>query len=257
VTRTRCDNLTDLPIEKRAMSLDGQRVVIIGGTSGIGLASATAAAREGAAVVIVSSNHGRVRDAVEQLPGATEGQVVDVTSEHAVRELFDRLGAFDHLVYTAGEPLALEELQTLRLERARAFFEIRYFGALAAVKHASSTIRPGGSIVLSSGSAGARPQKGWTVAASITGATEALTRALAVELAPVRVNAVAPGVVRTALWDGIPQAEREAFYNTVGEAMLTGRVGEPDEIAQTHVYLMRDRFITGAVIPVDGGARLV
>lgn len=257
MTRTTCDNLTDLPIEKRAMSLDGQRVVIIGGTSGIGLASATAAACEGAAVVIVSSNHGRVRDAVDQLPDATEGQVVDVRSEHAVRELFDRLGAFDHLVYTAGEPLALEELQTLSLERAREFFEIRYFGALAAVKHASSTIRPGGSIVLSSGSAGARPQKGWTIAASITGATEALTRALAVELAPVRVNAVAPGVVRTELWEGIPQAEREAFYNTVGEAMLTGRVGEPDEIAQTHLYLMRDRFITGAVIPVDGGARLV
>jgi len=160
VTRTTCDNLTDFTHRKtcdesrRTARCDHRRYIRIG------LASATAAACEGA----------RRRDRLQQprscarrgrpAADATEGQVVDVRSEHAVRELFDRLGAFDHLVYTQARPLALQELQTLRLERAREFFEIRYFGALAAVKHASSTIRPGGSIVLSSGSAGARPQKG-------------------------------------------------------------------------------------------------
>jgi NAD(P)-dependent dehydrogenase (short-subunit alcohol dehydrogenase family) len=231
--------------------------VSIGGTSGIGLASAKAAAAEGADVVIASSHSERVNGAVAHIGGAVEGCVVDVTSEVAVRVLFDELGPFDHLVYTAGEPLSIQELDSLRLDEAREFFEVRYWGTVSAVKHASSRIRPGGSIVLSSGSAAARPQKGWTVAASICGAIEALTRALAVELAPVRVNAVAPGVVRTEMWDGIPQAEREAFYDEIGETMLTGRVGEPDDVAKTHLYLMCDRFITGAVVPVDGGARLV
>lgn len=239
------------------MDLDGKRVVVIGGTSGIGLASAGAAAAEGAAVVIASSNPERVRHALTQLPEGADGRVLDVRAEEAVQELFEGLGGFDHLVYTAGEPLTVGELGVLSLDQARQFLEIRYWGALMTVKHASSKILPGGSIVLSSGSASARPQKGLTLAASITGAIEALTRALAVELAPIRVNAVAPGVVRTEMWDGIPQAEREAFYSSVGEAMLTGRVGVPHEIAQTHLYLMRDAFVTGAIIPVDGGARLV
>ena len=239
------------------MDLDGKRVVVIGGSSGIGLATAKAAAAEGAAVVIASSNQDRVDDALRSMANIGEGRVLDVRNEDAVSELFDQIGAFDHLVYTAGERLTVRELGRLDLDDAHEFFEARYWGALAAVKYGSRAIRPDGSIVLSSGSASARPQTGWTVAASITGAIEALTRALAVELAPVRVNAVAPGVVRSALWDGFPPAERDAFYTNVGETMLTGRVGEPGEIAETHLYLMHDAFITGAVIPVDGGARLV
>ena len=240
-----------------AMELDGKRVVVIGGSSGIGLATARAAAAKGATVVIASSNKARLDDALRGVANIGEGRVLDVRDEGALRELFDEIGAFDHLVYTAGERLTVRELGMLNLGDARGFFEARYWGALAAVKYASAGIRADGSIVLSSGSAAARPQAGWTVAASVTGAIEALTRALAVELAPVRVNAVAPGVVRSALWDGLPPAERDAFYSNVGEAMLTGRVGEPDEIAEPHLYLMRDAFITGAVIPVDGGARLV
>jgi NAD(P)-dependent dehydrogenase (short-subunit alcohol dehydrogenase family) len=239
------------------MRLEGKRVVILGGTSGIGLATAGAAVRAGATVVIGSSNPDRVNDALARLPGGVEGMAVDVTSERALGAFFDAVGGFDHLVYTSGEALTLAEIRTLSIEPARRFFEIRYWGVVAAVKHAIPRIRPGGSIVLSSGSAGARPQAGWAIAASITGAIEALTRALAVELAPVRVNAVAPGVVRTELWDGMPAADREAFYEGVGQSMLTGRVGEPGEIAETHLYLMGDGFITGAVIPVDGGARLV
>ena len=170
------------------MSLDGQRVVTIGGTSGIGLASAKAADAERAAVVIASSNPNRVNHALSQLSDRAEGRVVDVRSRAAIRELFEGLGEFDHLVYTAGEPLMVQELDVLSLDDAREFFEIRYWGVLRAIKHACSRIRSGGSIVLSSGSAAARPQKGWTLAASITGAIEALTRALAVELAAVRVK---------------------------------------------------------------------
>jgi len=123
-----------------------------------------------------------------------------------------------------------------------------------AAKYASANIRPGGSIVLTTGIAGARPLKGWTIAASICGAMVSLTRALAVELAPTRVNAVSPGVVRTALWDNMSEADRSAMYQQVGAALPVGRVGEASDIAESFLYLMREGYGTGQVIVVDGGA---
>jgi NAD(P)-dependent dehydrogenase (short-subunit alcohol dehydrogenase family) len=239
------------------MSLQDKRVVVIGGTSGIGFATARAAAEDGAAVVIASNDADRVTQAAGNLPGGAEGRVVDVTSEAAVRRLFDEMGPFDHLVYTAGEPLAVVELGSLGLEQAHRSFEIRYWGAVSAAKCAAPAIRPGGSIALMSGAAGARPDKGWAVIASLAGAVEALARALAVELAPVRVNAVCPSFVRTQMWDGLPEQAREALYDSVGQKLLTGRVGLPEDIAQAHLFLMRDSFVTGTVLQVDGGARLV
>ena len=98
---------------------------------------------------------------------------------------------------------------------------------------------------------------GWTVAASICGAIDALTRALAVELAPIRVNAVSPGVVRTALWDNMAESDREALYREVGNALPVGRVGEASDIAEAYLYLMREGFSTGQVIAVDGGTMLM
>jgi len=110
---------------------------------------------------------------------------------------------------------------------------------------------------LTNGIAGLRPRKGWTVAASICGATEALTRALAVELAPIRVNAVCPGPVKTELWSEMPEAEREAMYRETARRLPVGRVGEAQDLAQTYLYLMQEPYSTGQVIVVDGGAVLV
>jgi len=172
------------------MSLDGKRVVILGGTSGIGLATAKAAQREGAVAVVVSSRQKRVDRALASLDRRAEGDVVDLSDEAQVRKFFEHVGAFDHLVYTAGETLQLETLDAVQLDRARGFVNIRFWGAFMAVKHGNAHIRPGGSVTLTTGVAGLRPRKGWTLAASICGAMEALTRALAVELAPIRVNAV-------------------------------------------------------------------
>jgi NAD(P)-dependent dehydrogenase (short-subunit alcohol dehydrogenase family) len=239
------------------MTLDGKKVVIIGGTSGIGFATAQAATRVGAAVVIASRSQERVDSALQRLPDGVESHLVDASSEQAIGNLFEHVGEFDHLVFTAGEPLAAAGLGTLDLDDARAFFETRYWGALAAAKHASRRIRPGGSIVLSSGGAAARPAPGLSITASVCGAVEALARALAVELSPLRVNAVAPGVVRTELWNPIPEDGREAFYQQAADAMLTDRVGEPEEIAQAHLYLMQNHFVTGTVMTIDGGATLV
>jgi NAD(P)-dependent dehydrogenase (short-subunit alcohol dehydrogenase family) len=134
-----------------------------------------------------------------ELPAGTAGYPVDLTDTAAVRTLFGDLGDIDHLVFTAGESLLISPLGVLDLGQARRFFELRYFGALTAAQAATPHLRRGGSITLTTGAALPRPRSGWSVAASVLGAVDALTRALAVELAPVRVNAVCPGVVRSPL----------------------------------------------------------
>ena len=238
-------------------SFESQRIVILGGTSGIGLATAERAAAEGAAVVVASSHPDRIDPALELLPDTAEGYTVDVRREDEVRDLFGRLGSFDHLAFTAGETLQIGPIAETDLDGARRALDVRLWGAYAAAKHAVRHLRPGGSIVLSTGVAGARPEPDWTVAASICGALDALTRALAVELAPLRVNAVSPGVVRSNLWREMSDEDRSAMYDSLSEALPVGRVGEVDDIAETFLYLMRNGYSSGTIVTVDGGSVLV
>ena len=243
-----------MPTEK---DFDNKRVVVVGGSSGVGLAVAEKAALQGAEVIIVSSSAGRVQEAIQSIEGDVRGEVVDVSDEKAVEGFFTNLGAFDHLVFTAGDSLQLHELADTDLKQARHAFELRYWAALAAVKYGSPHIRKGGSIVLTTGVAGRRPHKGWAVAASVCGTIEALTRALAVELAPIRVNAVSPGVVRTNLWQNMSADEREQLFESVGKRLPVGRVGEAHDIAQAYLFLMQEGFSTGQTVVVDGGTVLV
>jgi NAD(P)-dependent dehydrogenase (short-subunit alcohol dehydrogenase family) len=237
--------------------LQNKRVVILGGSSGIGLAVAEQVASQGAKIVIASSNAERVQNAVEKLEGNAQGHTLDLSDESAVENFFAKLGAFDHLVFTAGDSLHLHDLATTDLKQARRAFELRYWAALAAVKYGSKSIRKGGSIVLTTGIAGQRPHKGWVIAASVCGTIDALTRALALELAPIRVNAVSPGVVRTNLWQNMTAAERERLYESVGNSLPVGRVGEARDVAQAYLFLMQEEYSTGQTLVVDGGAVLV
>jgi NAD(P)-dependent dehydrogenase (short-subunit alcohol dehydrogenase family) len=230
-----------------------QRIVIIGGTSGLGFATARAASAEGAAVVVASSSQASVDRALKNLPDGTEGGAVDVTDEAAVRDFFDRIGAFDHLVYTAGEPVLNASLADTEIGTARRFFDIRYFGALTAAKYGAPHVRPGGSIVLTSGIASTRPQGGTAVVSSVVAAIEGLTRALALELAPIRVNAVVPSIIRTEMWGEDP----EELYAAVAASLPLRRVGEPEDVADAYLYLMRNKHTTGTLLTVDGGAILV
>ena len=142
------------------------------------------------------------------------------------------------------------------MEAARRFFGLRYWGAYLAAKHCSSNIRAGGSIVFTSGIAGQRPRSGWALGASICAAMEGLTRALAVELAPIRVNIVSPGVVKTPLWANLPEADRQALYQQTGDQLPVGHVGDAAEIADAYLYLMRQTYGTAQVLRVDGGGAL-
>jgi NAD(P)-dependent dehydrogenase (short-subunit alcohol dehydrogenase family) len=235
------------------MSLKDKRIVIIGGTSGIGFATAKAAADEGALVVIASSNEAKIAKAKEKLPSGVEGYVINLLDEGSIKAFFEKIGAYDHLVYTAGDPLLVGEQKDLSLEVAQRFFGVRYWGAFLATKYGAGQIREGGSIVLSSGMASRRPRKGLTVVSSVCNATEALGRALSVELAPLRVNVVCPGTVRTELWDSFPESVREATFQHAQENLLVKHVGEAHEVAEAYLYLMRAGFTTGQVVVSDGG----
>jgi NAD(P)-dependent dehydrogenase (short-subunit alcohol dehydrogenase family) len=243
----------------RKNSFENKRVVIVGGSSGIGLAVAEEAASQGADVVIVSSSTERVQEAIKSIGGEARGQAIDVSDEKAVESFFTNLGGFDHLVFTAGDSLRLNELAKTDLKQARRAFELRYWSALATVKYGSPQIRKGGSIVLTTGVAGRRPLSGWVITASVLGTIEALTRALAIELAPIRVNAVCPGVVRTNLWQNMNMSseEREQIFESVGKRLPVGRVGEAHDIAQAYLFLMQEEFGTGQTVVVDGGTVLV
>ncbi|RFZ91986.1 SDR family oxidoreductase [Mucilaginibacter conchicola] len=244
-------------MENTVNNLNGKRVIILGGSTGIGFATAQLAAQEGAEVVIVSSNQQRIDSALSQLPANATGFAVDLSIHQNIADFFDGIGKFDHLVYTAGENLKLNVIEETDIAQAQQFFNIRYWSAFAAVKYGAKHINAGGSITLTSGNAGARPSAGWGVASSICGCTEGFMRAMAVELAPVRVNCVTPGVVKTNLWGGIPEADREALYANMSNSLLVGRAGEAEDIALTYVYLMKQQYGTGQSLIVDGGGVLV
>jgi len=242
---------------KSELGLKGKKVVVLGGSSGIGLEVSRQAAELGADVVIVSSNEQRVQKAVAEIGGKTTGEAVDLFDEAAIQAYFERLGGLDHLVYTAADSLHVSDLASMDLKAARHAFDLRYWSVLAAVKYASPSIRKGGSVTLTTGVYGQRPVKGIPIVASIAAMMEGLTRALAIDLAPIRVNCVSPGVVRTKLWDSMPEEKRDAFFEETSKQLLTGRIGEADEVAQTYLYLMQQGFSTGQIVIVDGGTSLV
>jgi NAD(P)-dependent dehydrogenase (short-subunit alcohol dehydrogenase family) len=197
-------------IAKLRTWIEGETSRLPWGTSGIGYAVAERAALEGA-------SQEKVDRAISRLRHDAKGYAVDLSNEAQVRQLFNQIGEFDHLVFTAGEPLQPEALSTMDIDAASQFFNLRYWGELMAAKYGSGHIKAGGSITLVSGTTGMRPKKGSTIGASLCGAIEALTRALAVELGPLRVNAVCLGFMHTEMWNGIPDAERKnpEIYNFV------------------------------------------
>ena len=241
-------------------ALSEQRVVVIGGSSGIGFAVAQRACADGSHVVIGSSNSSNVEAAVSRLGNDASGSAVDVRDEASVAAFFEQIETFDHLVFTAGDWGAVRAGGTfaeLDLAVANDVFAVRFWGAVAAIKHAQGRISTNGSITLTDGMIAHRPRKNAALNTAMAGAIEHLTRSLAVDLAPLRVNAVCPGYVLTEVWDSIPEDQREAQIHRLTERHPLPRAGDPAELAEAYLYLMRGTFSTGQVLILDGGMSLV
>lgn len=238
------------------MSLEHTNVLVIGGTSGIGLGVAHAVAERGANPIVVSRRQSSVDRALSELPRGSRGATIDLSDPGALDRLATDVGALDHLVYTAGEPLELPSLADITPVVANEFFQTRFIGALSAARVFGPRLRAGGSITLTSGTAAWTPGYG-ALPSSLCGAMNALTTALAVELAPLRVNAVAPGMIRTPLWDALSEDDRTALYDQELQRVPLARIGEVDDAVRAYVYCMEQTFSTGTVITVEGGSLLV
>jgi NAD(P)-dependent dehydrogenase (short-subunit alcohol dehydrogenase family) len=241
------------------MGLDGKRIVIIGGSSGIGLAVAKGAIVEGAEVVVGSSQGANVETATRTLGNRASGHTLNVRDEDTVAAFFDATGPFDHLVFTAGDwggrgPRVMTETD---FAKAADLYAVRHWGALAAIKFGLPQMRDGGSITLTNGMIAHRPRKGTALSTAMAGGIEHLTRGLAVDLAPIRVNAVCPGAIRTDVWNSIPAEGREEQMRRMTERLPIPRIGEPNEAAEAYLYLMKAGYTTGQVLLVDGGGSVV
>jgi NAD(P)-dependent dehydrogenase (short-subunit alcohol dehydrogenase family) len=236
-------------------SLTGKRVVVIGGSAGIGFGVAEAANAEGASVIVGSSQAGNIETAMKRLGAGASGFVVDVSDEASVAAFFQRVGGFDHLAFTAGDwgGSFYAPVRDLDIAAQQAGMTVRFWGALLAVKYGCRTIAEDGSITLTGGMLAHRPMKGAPVVTAMAGAIEHLVRGLAVDLAPIRVNAVCPGMIRTGRTDSMPQEMLKA----VTSRLPLPRIGEPAETAQAYLYLMRGGYTTGQVMLVDGGGAVV
>ena len=241
------------------MSLAERSVIVVGGRSGIGWAVAQAAVAAGARVMIASSNANRVAEAAADLGHGARGVTVDVTDPASVDVAFADVEVVDHLVFTAGDwgGLRRAPLADLDLAAARSLFGVRFWGALTVVKALRGRLTPGGSVTLTDGMIAHRPTPGAAVSSAMAGAVEHLVRGLAVELAPIRVNGVCPGLIRTGVWDSIAPDAREEQFRRMTQRQPLPRIGEPDEVAQAYLYLMRAGYTTGQVLKVDGGSSVV
>lgn len=231
------------------MTLAGKKVVVVGGSSGIGLATAELAKQEGADVVIASRSTAKLDPVAERLKVAAIP--ADVTSDQSVAELFRRAGPVDHVVLTAAQ-LRTGPFKTVAMEDVRATMEGKFWGAWRVARAAE--IRPGGSLTLVTGFLSVRPRPNSAIISAANGALESLARALALELAPMRVNAVSPGVIDTPIRAAMPEAARNEMLAKTAAALPVGRVGMAEDIACQILSFMVNGFATGSIVYVDGGA---
>ena len=250
------------PWKIEIMRLENKQVVLIGGSSGIGLATAKLATAEGATVTIAGRSADRLGRAVDELVGSKSGSRVrsvaaDMTDGSTITELFDRESRVDHVFVTAGEfkPGAADLLKA-DLDALRLLLETQVIGLAHVVRSVREKLAEGGSIVLMSGLTAIRPRLGLALGAGTVAAIEGMTRALALDLAPIRVNAVAPGLIDTPFFDNFgpdwPKIAAEA-----GRKLPVCRIGRADDVAEAAVFLMTNGYVTGTVLRIDGGASLV
>ncbi len=231
------------------MQLAGKKVVVVGGSSGIGLSTAELARREGADVIIASRSATKLDPIAERLNAIAIP--ADVTSDESVANLFKSAGPVDHVVVTAAQ-LRTGPFRTVAMEDVRSTLESKLWGAWRVARAAQ--FRNGGSLTLVSGFLSVRPRPNSAIVSVANGALESLARALALELAPVRVNCVSPGIIDTPIRAAMPEEARKDMLAKAAASLPVGRVGLGEDIAQQILAFMRNGFATGSIVYLDGGA---
>ena len=259
---------------KYISKLAGKRVVIVGGTSGIGFGTAEACIEYGAIVTVASSQQAKIDKTIQRIktsyPDAAErisGHVCDLSSpdlEANIKALLDFATAngeykLDHVVSTAGDSYGLTTLADATAEKIQAHGQVRFVGSVLLAKVAMQYLNKSNtsSYTMTSGVKATKPSAGWSILAGWGAANEGLTRGLAIDMAPVRVNCVAPGAVDTELFDSFGEGRRQGIVDFYKSASLTRSVASPEDIAESYTYLMKDTFVTGTVLHSDGGHTLI
>ena len=230
--------------------LEGKKVVVIGGTAGMGLAIAKLASLNGAKVVVASRSQSKVDEVSKQL--GAQGFTMDLASEHSIIDFFESVGEFDYLIIP-GSQVKIEHVSETSKSDLEFSLSTKFVGPALCCKHAR--IKTGGAITLFSGALSRRPVSGVALLGAINGGVESLSKGLALELSPVRVNCISPGLVRdTEAYNDIPTEAREKMFAEFAESVPAKRVGKTEDIAAATLSIMTNPFMTGAIIDVDGGA---
>lgn len=237
------------------MKLQNQKVVIIGGSSGIGLATARAALEEGASVVIASRSKEKLEKANQQLGNKALIYEVDLAARDSLQHLFQEVGELNHLFISAADPRS-GLLMNTDMEEIRSSLETRFWGTYCATQLAAPRMSQDGSITYMSGNAAVKAIKGSSVGSASVAAVEAFARGMALELAPIRVNVVRAGLIDTPLLDRYGD-QRQTIIENYAKRLPLKRIGTAADVAEAVIYLMKSTYTTGIILQVDGGGLLI
>jgi NAD(P)-dependent dehydrogenase (short-subunit alcohol dehydrogenase family) len=236
------------------ISVHGQQVLIVGGSSGIGLATAKAATQAGAHVTIAGRSEAKLELAVQALGHGAVGRPLDAGDDKSVADFFADGKTWDHVVATTGAG-GRGQIANIAMADALAAMNGKFWTYFRIARAAK--IATGGSLTVVSGGLGSKPAPGAALVSAINAAIEGLTRGLALDFAPTRVNTVSPGIIDTPLWDRMTAADRQAMYAKATATLPARRVGKPEDVGQAILFLMTNPFATGSVLHLDGGSLLL
>ncbi|ETI29348.1 hypothetical protein G647_01801 [Cladophialophora carrionii CBS 160.54] len=243
--------------------LEGQKIIVVAGSTGIGYGAAAALLDVGAKVTIISSNQEKLDAALKQLSSNSpdvKGVVSDVRDEAAYTKTLQSLAPVDHVVFSAVDNIIRGKLEDQSLDDAKHLFGVKFWGAVTTVLMKYDIVRQGGSLTLTSGTAGIKPGKNAAIGGALNGGVLSLTRGLAADLSEkkIRVNTVVPGLVKTPLWDkqGKTPEEQVEIFNAASQKLPVGFVAGPEHIAEAYLYAIRADYTTGKLIEIDGGVLL-
>jgi NAD(P)-dependent dehydrogenase (short-subunit alcohol dehydrogenase family) len=236
-----------------ANDLQDRKILVVGRASGIARAVTLLARSAGGEVVVAGRDKDKLAACYDD-PGIT-AETLDITDDTSIGALADRIGSIDHVVSTASAR-ARGKLSELEREDLQLSLDTKLLGPLMLAKYFAPQMNPGGSFVLFSGIHAFKAKVGYLGVGITNGAVDFLTRALAVELAPIRVNAVSPGVIDTGAWDAMGEEGKRAYFEHISAANPVGRIGTVEDVAQAVLFAMTNAFMTGVMLKIDGGEPL-